>query len=583
MVEPKKDEKMSYLFTAEKAGMKGLDRDQINKIIFESTKNSRMSKKNQEDLNKMKQDAEKTIQSLNQFHKNTILYNQIKNLADSRITKLKGERRLDKIWVHVDMDMFFAAVEIRDDPSLSNIPMAVGSTQMISTSNYVARKFGVRSAMPGFLALKLCPTLKIVPGNYQKYSTESKKIMAIVEQYDPNYEQMGCDEAYIDLTEYCKEKNAKTEKEICGIVLELKNKIYEATKLTCSCGIGCNKSLAKICSDYNKPNGIYYLQFNEEKIKDFLKDLNIRKIPFIGQKTEQRLNLLGIFKCNDLLERYIDLFYLYDNSRFDFFISAALGIGSYEHHEAQEDAKSISRGKSFQMTGDLTIIKEKFIHLSKKIYNDMKKENVKCKTLSIEVIDITERKSMRCQTREKEYDTEEDIINIGWDILLNLIEKGEKIRMIRVKVSGLSKINNNNDDNSIVKWINNLKEDSDLQKINQESNNNNIINNIPIDEKPIHIKPKIKQKISSTKNLRKSATIQTLDIYKLLQNMKHPNNPTIPKKENQINIDKINEIKNKSINKKKKTSSKRKTPNRKIKTIKDDKYFTLDSFLNRTI
>ena len=127
MVESKKDEKMSYLFTAEKAGMKGLDRNQINKIIFESTKNSRMSKKNQEDLDKMKQDAEKTIQSLNQFHKNTILYNQIKNLADSRITKIQGERRLDKIWVHVDMDMFFAAVEIRDDPSLANIPMAVGS------------------------------------------------------------------------------------------------------------------------------------------------------------------------------------------------------------------------------------------------------------------------------------------------------------------------------------------------------------------------------------------------------------------------------------------------------------------------
>ena len=577
MVESKKDEKMSYLFTAEKAGMKGLDRNQINKIIFESTKNSRMSKKNQEDLDKMKQDAEKTIQSLNQFHKNTILYNQIKNLADSRITKIQGERRLDKIWVHVDMDMFFAAVEIRDDPSLANIPMAVGSNQMISTSNYVARKFGVRSAMPGFLALKLCPSLKIIPGDYHKYSAESKKIMAIVEQYDPNYEQMGCDEAYIDLTEYCKEKNATTETDICGIVFELKNKIYETTKLTCSCGIGCNKSLAKICSDYNKPNGIYYLQFNEEKIKDFVKDLNIRKIPFIGQKTEQRLNLLGIFKCSDLLERYIDLFYLYDDARFDFFISAALGIGSYEHHEVQEDAKSISRGESFKMTGDLTVIKEKFIHLSKKIFNDMQKENVKCKTLSIEVIDITERKSMRCQTREKEYDNEEDIINIGWDILLNLVEKGEKIRMIRVKVSSLSKTNKTNDENSIVKWINNLKEDNQ-QKINEESSNNNNTNsNIPIDGKPIHIIPKIKEKINSTNIIRKSTTVQTLDIYKLLQKMKDSYIPDIPQKENKI-IDIINPIKNK-----KKISSKRKTPNRRIKAIKNNNYFTLDSFLNRTI
>ena len=122
-----------------------------------------------------------------------------------------------------------------------------------------------------------------------------------------------------------------------------------------------------------------------------------------------------------------------------------------------------------------------------------------------------------------------------------------------------------------------MKEDNQ-QKINEESSNNNNTNsNIPIDGKPIHIIPKIKEKINSTNIIRKSTTVQTLDIYKLLQKMKDSYIPDIPQKENKI-IDIINPIKNK-----KKISSKRKTPNRRIKAIKNNNYFTLDSFLNRTI
>ena len=547
MVDLNQNEKMSYLFTAEKAGMQGLNREEINKIITEATKNSRMSKKNQEDLERMKEDAEKTIQLVNAFHKNEILYNQIKQLADAKIHQIRNERRLDKIWVHIDMDMFFAQVEIRDDPSLANIPMAVGSTAMISTSNYIARKFGVRSAMPGFLALRLCPTLKIIPGDFHKYSRESKKIMSVVEKYDPNYEQMGCDEAYIDLTSYCSEKKATTETEVIEIVKQIKKEIYDATLLNCSCGIGCDKTLAKICSDYNKPNGIYYLKFEPETIENFVKELNIRKIPFIGQKTEQRLNLIGIYKCKDLLERYIDLFYLYDETRFEFFISSALGIGSYFHSEAQEEAKSISRGESFRMTSDLTIIKEKFIQLAKKVFKDMQRDEVLCKTLSIETIDLTERKSLRCQTRDKEYDSEDDIINVGWSILTELLEKGKKIRMIRVKVSGLSKVGSSTkqvEENSILKWIDNLKDQARREQSRTAEQK--------------------EDKKKSEK--RKSVSIKTVDIIELLKNMRDAYNPNYKKKENV-------EIKRVESNKKK---TKNNTPKKKTNR-------TLDSFLNRTI
>jgi len=161
------------------------------------------------------------------------------------------------------MDMFYAAVEIRDDPSLANIPMCVGNKSMISTSNYIARKYGVRSAMPGFIAEKLCPNLKFVSGNFEKYHIESEKIMNVIMEYDENYESMGLDEAYVDLTNYCFENNIKTEEDIIKLGKEIKKKIFDSTKLTSSIGIAANKTLAKICSDYNKPDGLYFLKFDQ--------------------------------------------------------------------------------------------------------------------------------------------------------------------------------------------------------------------------------------------------------------------------------------------------------------------------------
>ena len=147
---------MPCVYTGEKGGMKGINHEKIEKIIYETTKNSRIFRKNEEDLASLKQEISSLEKKLENFHKNEILYNQVAQLAKSRIEFLnqvaqlaksrieflKEQRRFDKIWMHLDMDMFFAAVEIRDNPSLANIPMAVGGMSMISTSNYIARKFG---------------------------------------------------------------------------------------------------------------------------------------------------------------------------------------------------------------------------------------------------------------------------------------------------------------------------------------------------------------------------------------------------------------------------------------------------------
>ena len=449
---------MPCVYTGEKGGMKGIDHEKIEKIIYETTKNSRIFKKNEEDLNYLKQEVSLLEKKLENFHKNEILYNQIKKLADSRIEFLKEQRRFDKIWLHLDMDMFFAAVEIRDNPSLKDIPMAVGSMSMISTSNYIARKYGVRSAMPGFIAMKLCPQLKLVQHHYTKYKNESIKIMSILEEYDLFIESMGLDEAYLDLTDYCKNKKIYTREGIIEVANEIKRKIFEETKLTCSCGIACNKTLAKICSDYNKPNGLFYLDYEPNIIEEFVSKLSIRKIPFIGSKTESKLNLLNIFTCKDLVDRYIDLFYLNEES-FDFYMKNCYGIGRYEHSEYQEE-KSISRSESFFMTGDKNVLLKVLYNLCEKVIKDMEKSSVlNCKTLTVEIIGLSERKTSKCFTNKYGLSSKKNIINKSLELFNELLEREKKVRMIRIKVSGLIRANENEKKKGLITLLDNLKND----------------------------------------------------------------------------------------------------------------------------
>ena len=449
---------MPSVYTGEKGGMKGINHQKIEKIIYETTKNSRIFKKNEEDLASLKQEVLLLEKKLENFHKNEILLNQVTQLAKSRIEFLKEKRRFDKIWMHLDMDMFFAAVEIRDDPSLANIPMAVGGMSMISTSNYIARKYGVRSAMPGFIAKKLCPQLKLVEPHFYRYKEESQKIMEILEEYDPYIESMGLDEAYIDLTDYCKNNKIYTKIDIMGLVTDIKKKIFEKTKLTCSCGIACNKTLAKICSDYNKPDGFYFLEYDPDIIEEFVGKLSIRKIPFIGSKTESRLNLLNIFTCKDLIDRQVDLFYLNEDS-FDFYMKNCLGIGSYEHSEYQEE-KSISRSESFFMTGNKEQLFNTLDKLKEKIFKDMDKSHVLyCKTLTIEIIGLSERKISKCFTNKYGLPNRNSIKTKSIELFTELLEREQKVRMIRIKISGLVKENENDSKNGIIPLLNNLKTD----------------------------------------------------------------------------------------------------------------------------
>ncbi|MBJ3816206.1 DNA polymerase IV [Shimwellia pseudoproteus] len=199
--------------------------------------------------------------------------------------------------IHVDMDCFFAAVEMRDNPSLRDIPLAIGGSRdrrgVISTANYPARKFGVRSAMPTAMALKLCPHLTLLPGRFDAYKDASRQIQAIFARYTSLIEPLSLDEAYLDVTDTPLCHGSAT-----LMAREIRATIHRELQLTASAGIAPIKFLAKIASDLNKPNGQYVI--TPEQVPAFLHTLPLGKIPGVGKVTAARLDALGLRTCADV-------------------------------------------------------------------------------------------------------------------------------------------------------------------------------------------------------------------------------------------------------------------------------------------
>ncbi|XP_062984010.1 DNA polymerase kappa isoform X2 [Elgaria multicarinata webbii] len=183
-----------------KAGMQGLDKEKINKIIMEASKGSKFYENELKKDQQVNRRIEKMLKLKNKITDQQIIKAQLQ--MDKLAMELDQSRDLSCTIVHIDMDAFYAAVEMRDNPELKDKPIAVGSLSMLSTSNYLARRFGVRAAMPGFIAKKLCPNLTIVPLNFKKY----EEVREILAKYDPHYMPMGLDEAYLNITEYLEER-----------------------------------------------------------------------------------------------------------------------------------------------------------------------------------------------------------------------------------------------------------------------------------------------------------------------------------------------------------------------------------------
>ncbi|THF49471.1 DNA polymerase IV [Flavobacterium supellecticarium] len=204
--------------------------------------------------------------------------------------------------IHVDMDAFYASVEQMDNPELKGKPVAVGGSEVrgvVSAASYEARKFGVRSAMSGYMARKNCPELIFVRPRFDRYKEISKKIRKIFYEYTDLVEPLSLDEAYLDVTE-----NKKGNPSATLIAQEIRKRIFEEIGLTASAGISVNKFLAKVASDYNKPNG--QKTINPEEIIQFLEELDIKKFYGIGKVTAEKMYQSGIFTGKDLKAKSLD-------------------------------------------------------------------------------------------------------------------------------------------------------------------------------------------------------------------------------------------------------------------------------------
>lgn len=198
--------------------------------------------------------------------------------------------------IHVDMDCFYAAVEMRDNPAYQNIPIAVGGNSargVLCTCNYIAREYGVRAAMPNHQAKKLCPDLLIVNGRMSVYKEVSEQIRTIFQRYTDLIEPLSLDEAYLDVSDATVHSGSAT-----LIAQQIRADIFNELHLTASAGIAPNKFLAKIASDENKPNGQCVV--TPEKIAEFVEDLPLKKIPGVGPKTAIRLAEQGYTSCRDV-------------------------------------------------------------------------------------------------------------------------------------------------------------------------------------------------------------------------------------------------------------------------------------------
>ena len=453
-----------------KAGMIGLDKQRINQIIFEASKGSRFY---ENELKKEKQVSERINKQTACLKKITEQQRQeALEATDLIVNELEKTRDLSRTFVHIDMDAFYAAVEILDNPELRDKPMAVGSNAMLSTSNYPARRYGVRAAMPGFIARKLCPELIIVPLHFDKYKEYSRQVQEILAEYDPNFAMASLDEAYLDLTEYLNNRQKHQEKrtfrkskgeselklksekkqnptkvadEIVEfgndaeeVVKELRFRIEQKTRLTASAGIAPNVLLAKVCSDCNKPNGQFFLKPDREAVLEFVQKLPIRKISGIGRVSEQMLKALGIDTCKDLYTKRDLIYLLHSSISFRFLIQVSLGLGSTSF-ATDSKRKSIGTETTFAEISEPEKLLAMCDKLCQSLAEDMKKEKLKGKTVTIKLKTVNFEVKSRSLSPLNPISTYEEISLAAKELLKNEITACSpnplRLRLMGVRLS----------------------------------------------------------------------------------------------------------------------------------------------------
>ncbi|KAL2936599.1 DNA polymerase kappa [Bienertia sinuspersici] len=392
-------------YTNAKAGMDGVDKEKVQRIVYEMSKGSKYFENEERKEALMRQKSENMRERCGKLSTADISYYQ--KVAERKITELEAKRDLSRFWLHVDMDAFYAAVETLSDPSLKGKPMAVGSMSMISTANYEARRYGVRAAMPAFIARKLCPELIFVPVDFEKYNYYSSLTRKVFQRYDPNFISASLDEAYLDVTEVCRERDLRSDE----VAEEIRQSVFEETGLTCSAGVAPNRLLAKVCSDINKPNGQFILPNDRMAVMTFISSLPIRKIGGIGKVTEHILrSAFEINTCKDLLEKGSFLCAMFSPSlQVNFFLSVGLGLGSTDAPQARL-RKSMSNERTFSATEDEAFLYQKLAELAETLSTDLQMEGLRGRTLTLKLKTACFEVRTRAVTLPKYICSSEDIL-----------------------------------------------------------------------------------------------------------------------------------------------------------------------------
>jgi DNA polymerase-4 len=265
--------------------------------------------------------------------------------------------------VHIDMDAFYASVEQRDDPNLRGKPMVVawkGKRSVVCAASYEARKFGVRSAMPAITAERLCPEVIFVPPDFVRYKEASRRAREIFHRHTDLIEPLSLDEAYLDVTE-----NKTGLPTATRVAKTIRQQIREELNLTASAGVAPNKFLAKIASDWRKPDGLFVIQPHE--VQDFLLPLQVGRIPGVGKVTESRMKAVGIATVGDLYRLELSDLEGHFGSYGTRLFQLARGI---DHNPvvANRESKSISAEDTFQIDIPLADIEQQIRRLAEKVW-----------------------------------------------------------------------------------------------------------------------------------------------------------------------------------------------------------------------
>ncbi|XCF06624.1 DNA polymerase IV [Tamlana crocina] len=293
---------------------------------------------------------------------------------------MQAEFPIRKI-IHVDMDAFYASVEQMDNPELKGKPIAVGGggkRGVVSAACYEARKFGVKSAMAGTLAAKLCPDLTFVRPRFDRYTEISKKIRRIFYDYTDLVEPLSLDEAYLDVTE-----NKKGNPSASLIAKEIRERILNEVGLTASAGISINKFIAKVASDYNKPNG--QKTVNPEEVISFLEDLDIRKFYGVGKVTAEKMYQKGIFTGLDLKLKSLEYLEEHFGKSGKYYYYIVRGIHQSEV-KPNRIRKSLAAERTFSenLSSEVFMI-EKLEHIAQEVSKRLTKSQVAGKTVTLKI------------------------------------------------------------------------------------------------------------------------------------------------------------------------------------------------------